>query len=35
MRAWLKKLIIWALADGVTPAASDAAALDALAKSLK
>lgn len=35
MRALLKRLILWALADGVAATASDAAALDALARSLK
>lgn len=37
MRALLKRLILWALADGVTAPVitNDAAALDALARSLK
>lgn len=36
MRALLKKLILWALADGAASSATqDPAALDALAKSLK
>lgn len=36
MRALLKKVILWALADGaVAPPKHDPAALDALARSLK
>jgi aspartate carbamoyltransferase regulatory subunit len=36
IRTWLKRLIVWALADGVViDHSKDAAALDVLAKSLK
>lgn len=35
MRAMLKKLILWALADGGVPASTDPAALDKQAAGLK
>lgn len=35
MRAMLKKLILWALADGSIPATSDPAGLDKQAAGLK
>lgn len=35
MRALIKRLILWALADGVIPASTDAAGLDKQAASLK
>lgn len=35
MRGLIKRLILWALANGSTSAPNDAAALDALAKSIQ
>lgn len=35
MRAWLKKMILWALSDGAAGVADTATGLDALAQSLK